>query len=239
MIAAALYHGKVPWKWEKSLKKGLWGRNLEKIPSSLTKDMLDCGIRVLDIRDLKIKRAIQNKNFKSRGFLNMLKEVWFLKPDVEQLKKALILFKNWHGNREDLTLAVGNYLRATVSGMNEKLLRELDQFAVEKGVFPKGGYMTDRELIKEEGRREGVQQGMQRGMQQGRQEGVQQGRQEGMQQGRQEGMQQGVQQGVQQGREEERRQVALSMLKRSLDVSLIVAVTGLSEAEIIKLKNGS
>ena len=65
----------------------------------------------------------------------MLKEVWSLKPDAEQLKKALILFKNWHGNREDLTLAVGNYLRATVSGMNEKLLRELDQFAVEKGVF--------------------------------------------------------------------------------------------------------
>ena len=165
VIAAALYHGKTPWKWEKSLKKGLWGHNLEKIPSSLTKDMLDCGIRVLDIRDPKIKRAIQDKNFKSRGFLNMLKEIWSLKPDAEKLKKALILFKNWHGDKEDLALTVGYYLRATVSGMNEKFLKELDQFAVEKGVFPKGGYMTARELIKEEGRREGVQQGVQQGMQ--------------------------------------------------------------------------
>ena len=239
VIAAALYHGKIPWKWEKSLKKGLWGKFLGKIPSSLSKDMLDCGIRVVDIRDRRVRRAIQNRNCKSRGFLNMLTEVWSLKPDAEKLKKALILFKNWHGDKEDLALTVGNYLQATVPGMNEKLLKELDQFAVETGVFSKGGYMTAREYIKEEGRREGMQQGVLKGRQEGVQQGIQQGREEGMQQGRQEGMQQGVQQGVQQGREEERRQVALSMLKRSLDVSLIVAVTGLSEAEIIKLKNGS
>ena len=127
--------------------------------------MLDCGIRVLDIRDPKVKRAIRDKNFKSRGFLNMLKEVWSLKPDAEKLKKILILFKNWPGDKGDLTLAVGNYLQATVSGMNEKFLKELDQFAVEKGVFPKGGYMTAREYIKEEGRQEGMQQGVQQGMQ--------------------------------------------------------------------------
>ena len=227
VIAAALYHGKTPWKQPKSLKKGLWGQNLEKIPSSLTKDMLDCGIRVLDIRDPKIKRAIQDKNFKSRGFLNMLKEVWSLKPNAEKLKKALILFKNWHGDKEDLALTVGYYLRATVSGMTEKFLKELDQFAVEKGVFPKGGYMTARELIKEEGRREGVQQGRQEGMQQG------------VQQGRQEGMQQGVQQGIQQGRQKELQAVVCNMLREQADIAFISKVTGLPEAEIVKLtKNG-
>ena len=161
MIAAALYHGKIPWKWEKSLKKGLWGKFLGKIPSSLSKSMLDCEIRVVDIRDRRVKRAIQNRNCKSRGFLNMLTEVWSLKPDAEKLKKALILFKNWHGDKEDLALTVGNYLQATVPGMNEKLLKELDHFAVETGVFSKGGYMTAREYIKEEGRREGRQEGMQ------------------------------------------------------------------------------
>ena len=200
-------------KQPKSLKKGLWGHNLEKIPSSLTKDMLDCGIRVLDIRDPKIKRAIRDKNFKSRGFLNMLKEIWSLKPDAEKLKKALILFKNWHGDKEDLALTVGYYLRATVSGMTEKFLKELDQFAVEKGVFPKGGYMTARELIKEEGRREGVQQGVQ----QGRQEGVQQGRQEGAQR---------------------MQAVVCNMLREKADISFISKVTGLPEAEIVKLKAG-
>ena len=215
VIAAALYHGRIPWKWEKSLKKGLWGQNLEKIPSSLTKDMLDCGIRVLDIRDLKIKRAIQDKNFKSRGFLNMLKEVWSFRPNAEELKKAVLLFKNWHGDREDLTLTVGNYLQATVSGMTEKFLKELDQFAVEKGVFPKGGYMTAREYIREKARQEGIQQGVQQGIQQGRQEGMQQGRQKELQ------------------------AVVCNMLKKKLDISLISSVTGLPEAEIIKLKNGS
>ena len=167
--------------------------------------MLDCGIRVLDIRDPKIQRAIRDKNFKSRGFLNLLKEVWSLKPDAEKLKKILILFKNWPGDKGDLTLAVGNYLRVTVSGMNEKLLRELDQFAVETGVFPKGGYMTDRELIKEEGRREGMQQGMQ----QGRQEGAQR-----------------------------MQAVVCNMLREKADISFISKVTGLPEAEILKLKTG-
>ena len=227
VIAGALYHGKTPWKWEKSLKKGLWGKILPKIPSSLRKSMLDCEIRVLDIRSWRIKRAIQNKNFKSRGFLNMLKGVWSFRPNAEELKRALILFKNWHGDKEDLTLTVGNYLQATVPGMNEKLLRELDQFAVEKGVFPKGGYMTAREYIKEEGRREGVQQGRQEGMQQG------------VQQGRQEGMQQGVQQGIQQGRQKELQAVVCNMLREQADIAFISKVTGLPEAEIVKLtKNG-
>ena len=215
VIAGALYHGKIPWKWEKSLKKGLWGKFLGKIPSSLSKSMLDCEIRVVDIRDRRVRRAIQNRNCKNRGFLNMLTEVWSLKPDAEKLKKALILFKNWHGDKEDLALTVGNYLQATVPGMNEKLLEELDQFAVETGVFAKGGYMTAREYIKEEGRREGVQQGRQ--------------------EGRQEGMQQGVQQGVQQGMQK----VALSLLQKKADLTFISEVTGLPEAEIVKLtKNG-
>ena len=174
--------------------------------------MLDCEIRVVDIRDRRVRRAIQNKSCKSCkscGFLNMLTEVWSLKPDAEKLKKALILFKNWHGDKEDLALTVGNYLQATVPGMNEKLLEELDQFAVETGVFSKGGYMTAREYIKEEGRREGVLKG--------REEGVQQGMQQGMQ--------------------KRDKEVIGNMLKQRLDISLISKVTGLSEAEIVKLQS--
>ena len=200
VIAAALYHGRIPWKRPKSLKKGLWGKILPKLPSSLSKSMLDCEIRVLDIRDRKVKRAIQDKTFKSRGFLNLLKEVWSLKPDSEKLKKAVLLFKNWHGDREDLTLTVGDYLQATVSGMTEKLLGELDQFAVEQGVFPKGGYMTAREYIREKARQEGIQQG--------RQEGIQR-----------------------------MQAVVCNMLRENADIAFISKVTGLSEAEIIKLQN--
>ena len=56
---------------------------------------------------------------------------------------------------------------------------------------------------------------------------------------KQRGVLEGRKQGMQQGREEERRQVILNMLQNKLDISLITKVTGLPEAEIIKLKNGS
>ena len=68
-----------------------------------------------------------------------------------------------------------------------------------------------------------------------RQEGKQAGIQQGMQQGIQTGIQQGMQQGVQQGMQ----QVVLNMLKKSADMAFISEVTGLSEAEINKLKNSS
>ncbi|MDE0119118.1 MAG: Rpn family recombination-promoting nuclease/putative transposase [Bdellovibrionales bacterium] len=45
--------------------------------------------------------------------------------------------------------------------------------------------------------------------------------------------------GRQEGRQEERQQVVLNMLKKKLDISVIAEVTGLSEKEIKKLKNGS
>ena len=44
--------------------------------------------------------------------------------------------------------------------------------------------------------------------------------------------------GLQTGRQTERQAVILNMLKKKLDVSLISEVTGLSEEEIKKLKNG-
>ncbi len=57
--------------------------------------------------------------------------------------------------------------------------------------------------------------------------------------GRQEGWQKGQQDGIQKGMQQERQQVVLNMLKSRLDTSLICKVTGLSTAEIKKLKNGS
>ena len=53
--------------------------------------------------------------------------------------------------------------------------------------------------------------------------------------GRLKGQKEGRQQGRQQGRQE----VVLNMLKEKMKLSLISKVTGLSEAEIKKLKNGA
>ena len=55
---------------------------------------------------------------------------------------------------------------------------------------------------------------------------------------RQEGRQEGREEGRQEGRQEERRAVILNMLQEKFDISAISRVTGLPEAEIIKLKNG-
>ena len=72
-------------------------------------------------------------------------------------------------------------------------------------------FVASKAATAQKSRREGVE------------EGLQQGRAEGRAEGRQEGMQ----------------QVALSMLQKNLDISLISSVTKLSAEEIEKLKNGS
>ena len=54
-----------------------------------------------------------------------------------------------------------------------------------------------------------------------------------------EGLEKGRKEGMQKGMQKERQVVALNMLKKQLDFSLISEVTGLSEEEIKKLKNGS
>ena len=59
------------------------------------------------------------------------------------------------------------------------------------------------------------------------------------QEGKAEGMQQGKAEGMQQGMEKRSQTVALNMLKKHLNFSLISEVTGLSQEEIKNLQNGS
>jgi len=227
VFSVVFYHGKMPWPGEKYLKKGLWRGILSKIPSSLQKDMLDCGLRVVDTHDPRVERAIKDKDTKSRGFLNILKRTWSLKAEAGELKKALSLFDNWPGNKDNLILGVGNYLWATVRGMTTELWEELEREGVKKGIFSKGGYMNTREHIKEEGRQEGWQKGQKEGWQKGQKEGWQKGQKEGWQKGRKEGRQEGIQ------------KVVLNMLQKKADISFISEMTGLSEGEISQLKNGA
>ncbi len=76
----------------------------------------------------------------------------------------------------------------------------------------------------DEGLEKGIQKGMQKGIQKGMQKGIQKGIQKGMQKGIQKGMQKGMQ------------KVALNMIQKKLDISLISEVTGLLEKEIKELK---
>ena len=50
--------------------------------------MINYKVRLLDTHDLKVKKALKNKDFKSRGFLNTLKKTWFLKADISFVSKV-------------------------------------------------------------------------------------------------------------------------------------------------------
>ena len=152
VIAVLLYNGEEPWRWPKSLKEGLWGRILPEIPSSLEKDALNYGIRVVDVSSPAARKAIADRSFKSRGFLSALKEARSLKPEEGELRKAISLFDNWTGDREDLALNVGSYFWSSIPGMTKELWEKLERDAVRRGIFSKGGSMNIREYLKEEGR---------------------------------------------------------------------------------------
>ncbi len=162
VIPVLFHHGREAWKGKKSFQEGFWGKDFAKIPVSVGKDMLNYGMRLLDTHDSQVERVLRDKNFKSRGFLNILKEVWFLKAEEDILNEAVSLFDNRPGSRDDLLLSLGDYFWAVVPGMTEELWRKIENSAVKKGIFSKGGYMNIREYIKEEGRQEGRQEGVQK-----------------------------------------------------------------------------
>ena len=203
VLPVLFYNGKEPWKWKKTFQEGLWGKSFAEIPVSARKNMLNYELRVLDTHEERVKKAIRDKGFKSRGFLNALQKVRTLKAEETCLNEAVALFDNWPGDKDDLALSVGDYLWATVPGMTKDLWERVERTAVGKGIFSKGGYMNVKEYIREEARQEGLQQGLQT------------------------------------GRRQERQQVVLNMLKEKIDIPSICKVTGLSEEEIKKLKNGS
>ena len=174
VIPVLFYHGKEPWKGKKSFQEGFFGEFFAKTPVSMRKNMLNYELKLLDTHNPKVERVLKDKSFKSRGFLNVLKEVWLLKAEEDVLKEAVFLFDNWPGDKDDLLLSLGDYFWATVPGMTEELWKKVENEACKKGIFSKGGYMNIREYIKEEGRQEGIQKGIQKG----RQEGIQEGRQQ-------------------------------------------------------------
>ncbi len=173
-LVVLVYNGQKPWKWEKSFQKGLWGADFAKIPLSLQKDMLNFGLRVLDTHTPAVAKAVENRHFKSRGFLNALRKAWSLKADEKELKQLISLFDTWTGDRGDsFVLSLGDYLWSVVPNMSKALWESLEHSAVKEGIFSKGGYMNIKEHIKEEGRQEGIRQGIRQGMEKGMEKGRQ------------------------------------------------------------------
>ena len=174
IIGVVVYNGKQPWRWGKSFQKGLWGDDFTKIPLSLQRSMLNYDLRVLDTHTPEVAKAILDKRFKSRGFLNALRRAWDLKADEGELRELISLFDTWTGDRgDDLVLSLGDYLWSVVPEMTEALWKKLEHSAVKEGIFNKGGYMNVREYLMEEAIQKARQEVRQEAWKEGRQEGRQ------------------------------------------------------------------
>ena len=195
VLAVLFYHGKAPLKWKNSLQEEDFQGFFEKIPLETRKNMLNYGLRIINTQDPKIQKVCKDKDFKGRGVIKLLSEVWNTKkPSPFKLKEFLFDFKDLLESlegerRKDTILQIYEYLEDN-TGLEEKAWKQAEAWLIEEGLLTKGGVMDIREHIREN------------------------------------------------ARWEEREQVILNLLKKKLDISFISEVTGLSEKEIKKIKNG-
>ncbi len=68
--------------------------------------------------------------------------------------------------------------------------------------------------------------------------GRQEGRREGIKEGIQEGKKEGIKEGMEKGRHKEKLSIAKGLFKKGIDISIIADCTGLTEKEILELKEG-
>ena len=226
LIPLVFYHGESSWKGEGSFQEAVWGEVFTRLGVSGFSEggnMLNYGLCLVNLCNEKVRSEILKKGLKSGCFLLLLGRIWELRSNGwEGLKEILVLLsesfrEDKFFSEQDLLLIVWEYLESM--GMSEHKWKELEEELVSEGVFKKGGIMNIREAI----------------LQRGKQEGHQKGRQEGIH----EGIQKGRVEGLQEGRQEERLEMVLNMLKKNAEISFISDVTGLSQDEIKKLKNGS
>jgi len=64
-------------------------------------------------------------------------------------------------------------------------------------------------------------------------EAMREGKREGIKEGKREGIREGIKKGIKEGK----REIAKKMLMEGLDLKLIIKITGLTESEVLELKN--
>ncbi len=179
-------------------------------------NVLNFRPRVLNIQALDID--CQAKGLTTRPILYILKNIWNLNE-----KKLRELFTISRGlsqkEREALIMLAVDYVRRYDQSFTWNIIQELEIQTVRKGER----IMTPLlQSSLDEAREEGMSVGMRKGRLAGKKEGLEKGMSAGMEKGRQEGQ----------------KELILNMLKKSADLSFISEITGLSEEEINKLKNG-
>ena len=80
------------------------------------------------------------------------------------------------------------------------------------------------DTAKREGKEEGLAEGMEKGLA------------EGMEKGLAEGMEKGLAEGMEKGMNQRSLEIARKMLANGMDAAMVMAITGLSESQLLQLK---
>ena len=166
IIPVVFYHGKTPWKGPKTFQEDIYKGILSKIPAEFRRSMINYEIKLLDTN--KLKGVFNNKSFKSRGALYLLKRIWSLQLSHDQLKDVMIHFKDFSGDRQNrLIVSVTDYLQSffKMDKKFEKLWQKVEKELVEEGIFKRGGHMDAIKHIEERGHIKGLRKGLRKGRQ--------------------------------------------------------------------------
>ena len=174
IITVLVSHGKSRWKGAKTFQEASYKGFLSKIPAESRKNMLNYGIRLLDLQDPKLKGIFRNKKFKSRGALNLMSKIWNLKLTRDGLREVLALFSNLpdDSNRQRRMKSVYAYLENVLKEGRKlkKIWKAAEKELIEKGVFKEGGDMDIVEYKEQKDQMKGMRKGLRQGRKEGRQE---------------------------------------------------------------------
>ena len=211
IISVLFYHGEQPLRWKKSLQEEDFGPFFSKIPIESRKNMLNYEPKIINTQDPKIREAVRGGKFKGYSVIKLLSEIWSLKKKKPTVLKINEAFAEFEEILKDLK----GKERRTVELRILEYLRdntELDSKTWEKAEK----LLIEAGILKQGGLMQDVREII-----------------------KEKGRWEGERKGLKKGRQERNKEVVLNMLKKKTDISFISEVTGLSEKEIKKLKNGS
>ena len=160
----------------------------------------------------------------------------FNRDNIEQLdnivEKWCYFFKHAnHTSEADLKKLIGSdeVIEKAYEEVNQFNWTEQEKFAYDQEIKRIWDNRAVEEFKLETARKEGLKAGIEKGREEGMEKGIEKGLEEGIEKG--------LEEGIEKGREEAIAITARKMLQQNLNLKLISSVTGLSEQELLKLKN--
>ena len=172
-------------------------------------NMLNYGLRIISTQDPKVQKACEDKNYKGRAVIKLMSEIW----DIKQTTFSKL---------KEIFFSFKDIIRELKGRANkESLILHISEYLSDNTAVENQTWKQVEVWLVEQGflTKGGIMDIREFIKEKGRWQGRQEGRQE--------------------GRKERSKEVILNMLKEKIDTSVISKVTGLSEKEIKKLKNGS